>query len=74
MDWERKWFVDFNAGKTQLVLSDRSYNIGTINVKMDMFLLEEKSSFRARQIARKLTSVRATCTQRGYRVHEITCT
>ena len=23
-DWSRKWLVDFNAGKTQLVLFDRS--------------------------------------------------
>ena len=28
MDWGRKWLVDFNAGKTQLVLSDQSNDIG----------------------------------------------
>ena len=27
VDWGRKWLVDFNAGKTQLVLFDRSNNI-----------------------------------------------
>ena len=24
VDWGKKWLVDFNAGKTQLVLFDRS--------------------------------------------------
>ena len=44
MDWERKWLLDFNAGKTQLVLFDWSNNTGAINVKMDESILEEKSS------------------------------
>ena len=26
VDWGRKWLVDFNAGKTQLVSFDRSKN------------------------------------------------
>ena len=26
VDWGRNWFVDFNAGKTQLVLFDQSNN------------------------------------------------
>ena len=43
LNWGRKWLVDFNAGKTQLVLFDRSKNTGAINVKMDGFVLEEKS-------------------------------
>ena len=34
------------AGKTQLVLFDRSNNNGSIEVKMDGSLLEEKSSFK----------------------------
>ena len=42
VDWGRKWFVDFNAGKTQLVLFDRSNNTGAIDVKMDWSVLEEK--------------------------------
>ena len=46
MDWDRKWIVDFNAGKTQLVLFERSNNIDAIDVKMDGFVLEEKSSFK----------------------------
>ena len=44
MDWGKKWLVDFNAGKTQLVLFDRSNNTGAIDVKMDGSVLEEKSS------------------------------
>ena len=46
MDWGRKSLVDFNAGKTQLVLFDRSNNTGTIDVKMDGSALEEKSSLK----------------------------
>ena len=34
VDWGRKWLVDFNPGKTQLVLFERSKNTGTIDVKM----------------------------------------
>ena len=41
----RKWLV-FNAGKTQLVLFGRSNKTGTIDVKMDGSILEEKSSFK----------------------------
>ena len=46
MAWGRKWLVDFNAGKTQLVSFDQSNNNGTIDVKMDGSVLEEKSSFK----------------------------
>ena len=35
VDWGRKWLVDFNAGKTQLVTFDESNNTGAIDVKMD---------------------------------------
>ena len=42
MDWGKKWLVDFNAGKTQLVLFDHSNNNGSIDVKMDGSVLEEK--------------------------------
>ena len=45
VDWGRKWLVDFNAGKTQLVLFDWSKNTGAIDVKMDESVLEEKTSF-----------------------------
>ena len=46
MDWGRKWFVDFNAGKTQLVSFDWSKNTGAIDVKMDGSVLQETSSFK----------------------------
>ena len=46
MDWGKKWLVDFNAGKTQLVLFDRSNNNGSINVKTDGSVPDEKSSFK----------------------------
>ena len=46
VDWGRKWLVGFNAGKTQLVSFDRSNNNGSIDVEMDGYVLEEKSSFK----------------------------
>ena len=46
VDWGKKWLVNSNAGKTQLVLFDWSNNIGTIDVKMDGSVLEGKSSFK----------------------------
>ena len=46
VDWGRKWLVDFNTRKTQQVLFDWSNNTGTIDVKMDRSVLEEKSSFK----------------------------
>ena len=46
LDWHRKWLVDFNARKIQLVLFDRSKNTGAIDVKMDEHVLKEKSSFK----------------------------
>ena len=45
VDWGKKWLVDFNAGKTQLVLFDWSNNNGYIDVKMDGSVFEEKSYF-----------------------------
>ena len=45
VDWGRKWLVDFNAGKTQLVSYNRSKNTGAIDVKIDGSVLEEKTSF-----------------------------
>ena len=46
VDWGKKWLVDFNAGKTQLVSFDWSNNSGSMDVKMDVSILEEKSSFK----------------------------
>ena len=45
LDLGRKWLVDFNAGKTQLVSIDQSKNSGAIDVKLEWSVLEEKSSF-----------------------------
>ena len=42
MDCGRKWLVDFNAGKTQLVLFDQSNNTGSIDVKKDGPVLDNK--------------------------------
>ena len=42
----RKWLVNYNAGKTHLVLFDQSNKTGTIDVIMDGSVLEEKSSFK----------------------------
>ena len=44
MDWDKKWLVDSNAGRIQLVSFNRSKNTGSIDVKMDGSALEEKSS------------------------------
>ena len=42
VDWGKKWLVDFNAGKTQLVSFDRFNNNGSIDVKMGRSIHEEK--------------------------------
>ena len=46
MGWGKKGLVDFNAGKTQLISFDRSNNTGAVEVKMEGFVLKEKSSFK----------------------------
>ena len=46
MDWGKRWLVDFNAGKTQMVLFDQSNNAGAIDVKIHGSVFEEKSSFK----------------------------
>ena len=46
VDWGEKWLVDFDAGKIQLVLFDQSNNTGSVDVKMDGCVLEEKSCFK----------------------------
>ena len=46
VDWGKKWLVDFSSGKTQLVLFDRSNNIGSVDVKIDGCFLEEKWCFK----------------------------
>ena len=42
VDWGKKWLVDFNAGKTQLVSFDQPKKNGSIDVKMGGSILEEK--------------------------------
>ena len=46
VDLGKKWLVDFNVQKTQLVLFDHSNNTGVMDVKMDGSVLEQKSSFK----------------------------
>ena len=46
LDWSRKWLVDFNAGKTQLVSFDFSNNAGVTDLKIDGFVLEERLYFK----------------------------
>ena len=46
VDCGKKWLVHFRAGKTQLVLFDWSISNGSIDVKRNGSVLEEKSSFK----------------------------
>ena len=50
-DCGRRCVVDFSAGKTQLVLFDRSHNSDVIDVKMHGSVLENKSTFNIAGIA-----------------------
>ena len=45
MGWGKKWLVDFNDGKAQLVSFDQSNNNSSIDVKMDGSVLEGKALF-----------------------------
>ena len=51
VDWGGKWLVDFNAEKTHLILFDWSNNTGAIDMKMDVPVLEEKSSFKMLELS-----------------------
>ena len=44
--WGKKWLVDFSTRKIQLVSFDWSNNTGSIDVKIDESVLEEKSYFK----------------------------
>ena len=46
LEWSKKWLVDFNTQKTQLVLFDQSNNTGSIDMKLSGSVLGEKSSFK----------------------------
>ena len=45
VDWGRRWFVDFNSRKAELVSFDCSGNCGAL-VKVDGSVLDEKLSFK----------------------------
>ena len=47
VNWGRKWLVDFNVGKTQLVLFCQSKNNGAIDVKMGGSVLGKNHLLRA---------------------------
>ena len=38
LDWSRKWLVDFNVEKAQVVSFDWSHNFGTTDVKIVLVL------------------------------------
>ena len=46
VDLSKKWLVNFNDGKTQLVLFNQSNNSLSIDVIMDGYAREQKSSFK----------------------------
>ena len=46
VDWGKKWFVDFNAGKTQLVSFDGCNNNCSIDVKMVVLFLRKNHLLR----------------------------
>ena len=46
MDWGKKWLVDFNARKSQLISFERSNNNGSIDVKMDGLFLRKNNLLR----------------------------
>ena len=46
LDWGKKWLVDCKVRKTQLGLFDQSTNSGSIDMKVDGSVLEQKSSFK----------------------------
>ena len=46
VDWDKKWLIDFNAGKTQLISCDQRNNTGSIDVKMDGSVLEKNNLLR----------------------------
>ena len=46
VEWGKKWLFNFNARKSHLVSFDWSKNTGSIDVKMDGSVREEKSSLK----------------------------
>ena len=50
VDWGKKWLVNFNVGKTQVVSFDWSNSTGSIDMKIDGPVLEDQSSFKMLQL------------------------
>ena len=46
VEWDREWLVNFNAGKTQLVLFDQSNRTGVTDMKMGESILAKILSFK----------------------------
>ena len=46
LDWGKKWFVDFSAGKIQLVSFDQSNNSGSNDVTMVVLFLRKNHLLR----------------------------
>ena len=46
VNWGKKWLFNFNVGKTQLASFDQSDSNGSIDVKIDGSILEEKLFFK----------------------------
>ena len=46
VDWGKKWLVDLNTGKTQLISIEQSNNTDSIDAKIDGSILEKKSPFK----------------------------
>ena len=49
MDWGKKWLVDFNVGKTQLVSFDRSDN-NAMKLSLPIGLVKTESGFIIRSV------------------------
>ena len=46
VNWDRKWLVNFNAQKNQVVSFDLLYNYDAIDMKMNGSVTENKSSYK----------------------------
>ena len=46
VNWDRKWLVNFNTQKNQVVSFDLLYNYDAIDMKMNGSVIENKSSYK----------------------------
>ena len=51
VNWDRKWLIDFSAGKTELVWLGQSNKTGASDMKMGGSVLEEKWSFKMLELS-----------------------